>query len=58
MSDVVNCVAVAGVTLCYKKVGDLLDYETLQNILSALKHIDDKVREWVNIIEQDLINMP
>lgn len=58
MSSTVDCVTVASVTLCYKKIGDLLDYETLQDILNALKEIDDKVKEWANIIEHDLINEP
>lgn len=57
MSSAVGCIAVAEVTLCYKRVGDLLDYETLQSILYALKQSDDKVREWANVIEQDLISV-
>jgi hypothetical protein len=56
MSSADGCIAVANVTLCYKKVGDLLDYETLQNILIALRQIDDKIREWASVIEQDLIS--
>jgi hypothetical protein len=56
MSSATNCIVVAGVTLCYKNVGDLLDHETLQNILHALKQIDDRARELIKIIEQELIN--
>jgi hypothetical protein len=57
MSSADNCIAVATVTLCYKNVGDLLDYETLRNILIALRQIDERIRAWANIIEQDLISV-
>ena len=57
MSNTVDCITVAEVTLCYKRVGDLLDYETLLFILYALKHSDDKIREWANVIEQELISV-
>ncbi len=53
-----GCVDVGDVSLCYKKVGDRLDWETLQNILTALKQIDDRVMEWVNKIERALGGVP
>ncbi len=48
-----GCVVVAGVTLCYKKLGDILDWETLRDLLTAFKLIDDGVRELLDIIDKE-----
>jgi hypothetical protein len=41
-----GCIAVDDVTLCYKKIGDVLDYETLLNLLKAFRDIDEMI-EWL-----------
>jgi hypothetical protein len=46
-----GCVASDYVTLCYKKIGDMLDYETLLNILKALKEIDEMIEILVEIVK-------
>ena len=57
-SNVANCVVIDNVMLCYKKIDDILDWETLQNIYVLLKRIDDRVRKWLDIIKQELDNSP
>jgi hypothetical protein len=54
-----GCVAVGDVTLCYKKLGDTLDWETLLNLLTAFKLIDDRVGAWLDLVNKrmpDIIN--
>jgi hypothetical protein len=58
MHNADGCVDIGDVSLCYKKVGDRLDWETLQNILVALKQIDDRVNEWINKIKLALGDAP
>lgn len=58
IGGVSGCVVVAGVKLCYKKLGDVLDWETLQNLLEAFKRIDDKVKTWIDIINEILSEQP
>jgi hypothetical protein len=55
-----GCVVVVGrVVLCYKKLDDILDWETLQDLLTAFRHIDNKVRAWLDLTNKrlpDIIN--
>ena len=54
-----GCIVVGDVTLCYKKLGDILDWETLRDLLIAFKHIDDRVRAWLDLVNKripDIIN--
>ena len=46
-----GCVSADYTTLCYKKIGDRLDYETLLNILKALKEIDDTIELLVEFVK-------
>ncbi len=46
-----GCVVVGDVELCYKKLDDVLDWETLQNLLTAFKLIEDRVKTWSDIIK-------
>jgi hypothetical protein len=53
-----GCIVVGDVTLCYKKLGDVLDWETLRDLLIALKQIDDRMRVWLDIINEYLSRKP
>jgi len=48
MSCVILCDDVAGVNLCYKQLGDLLDYETLVGIYNVLVCNHNKFDEYAN----------
>ncbi|MFZ8808662.1 MAG: hypothetical protein ACO2PN_11235 [Pyrobaculum sp.] len=59
IGGVSGCVVVGRVVLCYKKIGDTLDWETLQDLLITFKHIDDRVRAWLDLVNErlpDIIN--
>jgi hypothetical protein len=47
-----GCVTVGYVVLCYKKLGDTLDWETLRDLLIAFKHIDDRARSLMDIVNR------
>jgi hypothetical protein len=46
-----GCASADYVTLCYKKIGDVLDYETLLNILKALKEIDETIEILIELVK-------
>ena len=52
-----GCVAVGDVTLCYKKLGDMLDWETLRDLLVAFKHVDDRVGAWLDLVNKRIPNI-
>jgi len=52
-----GCVAVDRIVLCYKKLGDILEWETLQNLLFAFRHIDGRVRAWLDLVNKRLPNI-
>jgi len=49
-----GCASADDVTLCYKNIGDMLDYETLLNILKALKEIDETIEELIELVKNML----
>jgi hypothetical protein len=52
-----GCIAVGDVVLCYKKLGDTLDWETLLNLLTAFKLIDDRVGAWLDLVNKRIPNI-
>jgi len=57
VGGVSGCVAVGDVTLCYKKLDDTLDWETLLNLLTAFKLIDDRVGAWLDLVNKRMPNI-
>ena len=58
IGGVSGCVDVGGAILCYKKLGDVLDWETLQNLLTAFKLIEDRAWTWSDTIKKILLKQP
>jgi hypothetical protein len=52
LSGISGCIVIGDVKLCYKKIGDVLDWETLQGLLTAFKQIDDRIRKLIDTINK------